>query len=149
MVGTPVAEGPLNPWGDRAVAAVVLLAGLAVVYALSMVVPDARGHGTHEQLGMAPCGWPAVMQAPCPTCGVTTAAAHMVHASPIDAIATQPFGAALAGSGLVLAAWAAWCLVAGRSFMVPLIRLPYGSIALGWLVLFLASWGYKYLTFVP
>jgi hypothetical protein len=139
----------MRPWGDRAVAAAVLLAGIALVYVLGQVAPDARGHGTHEQLGMQPCSWPEQMQAPCPTCGVTTAATHLVHLSPVRAVGTQPFGAALAAAGIALAAWAAFCLLAQRSFMALLVRLPYGTIALGSLALLLAAWGYKYLTFVP
>ena len=120
-----------------------------MVYLLAQVAPDPRGHGTHEQLGMAACSWPTAFQAPCPTCGATTAATHLVHLSPVKAVVTQPFGAALAAAGIGLAVWAAFCLAAGRSFMAPLIRAPYGTVAVWTIVLFFASWGYKYLVFTP
>src|SRR5438046_1464548 len=31
--------------------------------------PSAAGTGTHQQLGLPPCGWLQVMGIPCPMCG--------------------------------------------------------------------------------
>jgi len=146
---TDDAGPPEVGWTDRFAATVVLLAGVVTVFALSRVVPDNRGIGTHEQLGMQPCGWPESMGAPCPTCGVTTAATHLVHLSPIRALATQPFGAALAAGGIWLALFAGYCLLRRRPFVARLALLPYGTIALWTLVVFLLSWLYKWATFAP
>ena len=143
----PVAESPTGALVDRGVALIVSVTGAVLVWLLANIHPDQRGHGTHEQLGMTPCGWPPTLDLPCPTCGVTTAACHLVHLSPLRAVLTQPFGAALAGAGIVLAVYAVFCLLTGRSLMDRLVRLPYGSILVWTLVLFLASWLFKYLTF--
>ena len=132
---------------DRAAAAGVFLGGAAVVFALARVAPDPRGHGTHELLGMDPCGFAQMHGAPCPTCGITTAACHVVHLQPLRAFYVQPFGAALALAGIALAGFALWTLVRGRQFLPALARLPYGTIALAALVLFLLAWGWKALTF--
>jgi hypothetical protein len=130
------------PIHDRIAALATVATAAAAVLAFSRVVPDPRGHGTHEQLGLAPCSWPLDHGMPCPTCGVTTAAAHVVQLSPLRALATQPFGALLALSGLVLGAFALACLVRRRPFVEPLVRLPYGTLLTAAIVAFLASWLY-------
>lgn len=130
-------------WLDRTLALALVTAGVAVVAALWLVVPDPRGFGTHEQLGMRPCGWPARYGMPCPTCGVTTAASHLVHLRPWQALATQPFGAVLAGLLLWVLAVTVLDLARGRSFAAR----AYEVKASRWLVfgtaLLLASWWYK------
>ena len=86
----PIEESPIGPASDRVVAAVVLLAGVVFVWFLLEVVPDPRGHGTHEQFGMAKCGFVVHYGKPCPTCGVTTSGAHLVRLQVYSAIKTQP-----------------------------------------------------------
>ena len=147
--GVPLDQTPASPVWDRVCALIVLGLGAFLTYLLAQVTPDPRGYGTHEQLGMMACGWPDAMGYPCPTCGATTAACYLVHLSPVQAVITNPFGAALAAVGLWLAVWAGLCLAAKRSFLDPLVRLPFGSIMLWTLLLFLGSWGYKALTFSP
>lgn len=141
----PVTDGPVSVVADRITAAVVAGAAVVLTWKLSGVAPDARGHGTHEQFGMAPCGWPEVYGIPCPTCGCTTAAAQVVHGDVIGAFVTQPFGAAVAALGLVAGLHALVCLLRGRSFVDALVRLPFWRITAGMFVLLWAAWGYKYL----
>ncbi len=145
-----VREGSVHPAIDRVVAAAILLITAVIVGLLLTLQPDPRGIGTHEQLGMEPCGWAQGPNGiPCPTCGVTTAACQLVHLHPIDAVVTQPFGASVALAGLVLAGAAAFCLGRQKSFLDLIAWLPYGTIAVGFTVLLLVSWLYKYWTFVP
>ncbi len=146
--GLPVAESPAGPWIDRLAALAFVAAAAAVVWLLAGIQPDPTGHGTHQALGMAPCGW-AQLGYPCPTCGVTTAATWLVHLHPIQAVWTQPFGAALAGFGLWLAALAGWSLVRRESFVERLARLPYGTLFAVGIVLLLAAWGFVWLTWKP
>ena len=113
-----------HPALDRAIALLVFATAAVCVYVLAQVTPDARGHGTHGQLGMLPCSWPATLNAPCPTCGATTAACHIVHLSPFLAIATQPFGAAVALAGIAMGVWGLVAVVSGRNFLGGLARLP-------------------------
>ncbi len=144
----PVTEGPVPAWLDRAVALAVLGAGVAVIWLLASVEPDARGHGTHERLGMAECGWPQRYGMPCPTCGVTTAACYLVHWSPWRALVTQPFGAALAATGLFVMATALADLLRGDSFMTRAYSLRLGRWVIGGVLLLLAAWGYKVIALV-
>ena len=86
-------DSPVGPWTDRLIAVVFVVTAVGFVVLLSAVNPDPRGYGTHEMLGLAACSWPEELGMPCPTCGVTTAAAHLVHLSPWRAFVVQPFGA--------------------------------------------------------
>lgn len=145
----PVRDGPVAPWLDRLVAGVTVAAAIGAVLLLGPVTPDARGYGTHEQLGMQPCSWPFVYGIPCPTCGCTTAAADVIHGRLLTAVATQPFGAAMCLLLLASAAFCLWALWRRRSVLDVVARLPLGRLLLGGLVLLLGSWLYKYLTFTP
>jgi hypothetical protein len=142
----PLADGPVSGFADRLVALIVGSTALILVVALSSASPDGRGHGTHEQFGMAKCGWPLTYGIPCPTCGCTTAATSMVHGDVVTAFVTQPFGAMIALLGMLFGIHAWMCLIRGRSFVDILVRLPFWRIVLGMFFLLLASWGYKYLT---
>ncbi|MFO1077638.1 MAG: DUF2752 domain-containing protein [Planctomycetota bacterium] len=138
----PLAAGPVAPWLDRLAAALVLAAAVAAVAVLWPLTPDPRGFDTHTQLGLSPCSWPEHYGYPCPTCGSTTAACHVVHGQLLRAFAVQPFGAAVAVAGLLLAAHAAVCLLRKRSFADLLVRLPGRRVLLGAVLLLLAAWGY-------
>ena len=145
----PVEESAAGALADRVIAVFVVLTAAAFVFVLARIQPSPNGVGTHVQLGMTPCGWVQSYGIPCPTCGVTTAATHLVHLSPIEAVGTQPFGAGLAGFGLWMAGVAIYCLARRRSYFDYLLRLPQGRLVLLGLVLLLASWWYVYATFEP
>ena len=57
--------------------------------------PDAAGTGTHQQLGLPPCGWLHMTGCPCPMCGCTTAVSHFAHGQFLASFLTQPFGFAV------------------------------------------------------
>ncbi len=143
----PVHQGPRPVWLDRAIAIAVVAVAVACTAALWSVQPDTRGYDTHTQLGLAPCNWPVQYGAPCPTCGATTAAALVVHGRPLAALATHPFGAAVAVAGLALGGIAVYCLSRRRSFLDVYVQLPRAGLLLGFTLLLLGSWLYKYLTF--
>lgn len=141
-------RAPLRlPLTDRIGAGVVAAGCLAVLTVAAWVRPAAEGHGTHTQIGMTECQWAVNLGRPCPTCGMTTSYAWMVRGRPLEAIAAQPFGAALA----VLTAMVFWvvlhsavtgsrsaAVLASRTFR-PGILWPVGAA-------FLAAWGYKALS---
>jgi hypothetical protein len=131
----------------RLIALSVAIAAIGLLGAASWMTPAAEGHGTHTQLGLPPCQWPALYGMPCPTCGMTTAFAYAVDGDLAASFMAQPMGFLLAivtaaallsslyvlatGSaigGLYLRLWnrgGVWCLVAGL----------------------LLSWGFKVLQF--
>ena len=121
-----------------------LLAGMVLLLAAGVYLkPDPRGHGTHEQLGFARCGFYLMTGYACPTCGATTAFAWMVHGYPWMALKTHPFGALTA---VVAVALLGMSIVGIVTAGVPAIRLSRRSsiaLALLFLALFLGSWLYK------
>ena len=105
--------------------------------------PAADGLGTHEQLGLAPCSFYQLTGRPCPSCGMTTAFAHMAHAQPLQAVIVQPMGALLFILTAIVAVALTITSLTGRSWL----HLAYQPTAPLWLygllALWLASWGYK------
>lgn len=69
---------------------------LAVLCIAAWLRPDSAGHGTHQQLGLFPCGWVMALNKPCPTCGMTTAFAHAADCRFGRSFLTQPMGMVLA-----------------------------------------------------
>ena len=69
---------------------------LAMLIVAACISPESKGHGTHEQLGMAPCPFLAATGTPCMTCGMTTAFSLATHGSALKAIVVQPVGALVA-----------------------------------------------------
>lgn len=89
-------------------------AGLLLVAA--WIDPDRRGYGTHEALGMPPCGFLVRTRLPCPTCGMTTAYTLLMHGRIDTAFLAQPAGA------LLCLGTAACALIFGRAAIIG--RLP-------------------------
>jgi len=145
----PLEDGPVAASVDRLAAVLTAAAALVGVVMLWRVDPDARGHGTHEQFDMDPCGWPVAYGIPCPTCGCTTAACHLVHGNVLQAFVTQPFGMLAASAGVLLGTHAVWCLARRRSFVDVLVRLPFWRLVAVAVVLLLLAWGYKVLVWQP
>lgn len=82
---------------------------------------------------------------PCPTCGMTTAVSLLMHGKPLCAMVCQPFGFAVGVAALLVAAWSASGVIAGRS--PSLVRFA-GAVRIEFLlagiaVFFLFSWIYK------
>jgi len=125
------------------ICAVAVMLVVSIAFSLD---PDPRGHGTHERLGLAPCGFRFTTGMPCPTCGVTTAFSEMVHLRLLAALVHQPFGAIL--FLLVFAAGLGWLYTAATGRRWPLwigSFLRSSRFLYGMLGLFLASWGYTLL----
>lgn len=119
------------------------LGGIAVLVVLgTWAHPDARGFGTHEQLGLPKCRFFDWTGIPCPGCGVTTAVAFAARASIGDSLRTQPFGVVVVLGILAFAAWAIRGQLAGRHLYRELVALRVrtwvwssviGALAIGWI----------------
>lgn len=68
---------------------------LAVVITATQLTPAPEGMGTHQQLGLPPCGFLVVTGIPCPGCGLTTSFAHMIRGQFTGATYANPFGVML------------------------------------------------------
>ena len=126
---------------DRLLSLLFLAGSIAVLLAAFTLDPDPRGHGTHEQLGLPPCGFLRDHGVPCISCGMTTSFAAMAHGDPAHAFRANPFGALLFFVAVMAPLHFARALVSGFD---PLGFLRHPRIALilpaaGCLLL--ANWG--------
>lgn len=80
------------PRRDLVTELVLFVLWLAVVAIASYLEPDASGHGTHKQLGLAGCPWITLSGKPCPTCGLTTCFSAIMHGDFALAVAAHPLG---------------------------------------------------------
>lgn len=142
---TPLRAHP----GERALAAGVATASLAVLVIAAWLNPAERGHGTHTQIGLPPCSWAVWFDKPCVTCGMTTAFSYSGEGRWITAFLTQPAGAVLSLATAV-AFWLAAHVALTGSRIAPmaawLIRPRTVMILVGGLLL---AWVYKILSWNP
>lgn len=130
---------------DRLLALTVAAAFATPLVVACTLVPAASGMGTHRQLGLPSCAWPAAFGLPCITCGMTTAFAHAVRGQFMAAFTAQPAGlvaAVLAALGTVVSAWDAVSARPVHRLLSPLARGRSAWVAAGVL---LAGWAWKIL----
>lgn len=123
-------------WGLTGVICALVL-GTAVY-----LPPNAAGHGTHEGLGMPPCGFMLRSGLPCPTCGMTTAFSHFVRGHLIESFMVQPGGFVFAVLSMGLMLGGGVIAATGSTYYVDwngiAVRL---MMTLGFVILF--GWGFK------
>ncbi len=71
----------------------------------STLSPDPSGMGTHEQLGLPPCGLKALFEIPCPACGMTTSWVWFCHGHWLRSAQSNLGGFMMALLALPAAAW--------------------------------------------
>jgi len=104
-------------------------ANAGVLAVARWLTPDASGVGTHVQLGLPPCGFLAATGVPCPSCGLTTAFAHMVRLNPLAAAHVHPVGVALFMVVVVSVLICAMAAARGWPLEDTLKRLRLGRVA--------------------
>jgi hypothetical protein len=134
---------PKAGWADRFVQTLIAVGAWLVVIMAFHLQPSPDGLGTHEQLGFQPCAFYQMTGRPCPTCGMTTAFAHMAHGQVWQAIIVQPFGALLFVLTLAAALGTTATAVAGRSWNLLLTRWLSPTWVYTAIVLGLAAWMFK------
>lgn len=127
----------------RLVCAAVLAACGSLLFVATRIEPNARGFGTHRQLGLPMCGFLLVSGVPCATCGMTTAFTHAVRGDLMAALATQPAGALFAVSVAALVLVSAYGLVFGLSLAPLWYNFWRLRPVLGGVAVVLVAWIYK------
>ncbi|MBS0265172.1 MAG: DUF2752 domain-containing protein [Planctomycetes bacterium] len=92
-----------------------LIAGFSLSLHLD---PDPRGFGTHQRLGLPPCTFRALLDIPCPGCGMTTSFSHFVRGNLVQAARANIGGALLALCCAVQIPWCWWSALRGRLWYV-------------------------------
>ena len=119
---------------------------LAIVFILSAWLhPDPAGLGTHTQLHLPPCGFYEVFHKPCPSCGMTTAFAWMIHGHPVKAVRSQPAGAAVFIAGVFLAFYLPWAWSRRRPPLALLDAPAFLPVVLALIAIILVVWAVRVL----
>jgi len=140
---------PLADHYERSVWGVILFICITLLVLASLIDPDRRGHGTHEQLGLPPCGIAEVYDRPCPSCGYTTTFAYSVRFQWLRAIINQPFAFIVFLFTVAGIPTALRVIVKGWSILYASQTWPWTRIVLGGIALWLAAWAYKWYTWIP
>jgi Protein of unknown function (DUF2752) len=120
--------------------------GLVCLLAVAALLkPSPYLMGTHQQLGLPPCSFLVLFGIPCPTCGMTTAWAYLMHGDLISAFRANCGGVLLAVLAMAAAPWSMISAALGRWF----IWRPNGNVigcASGVIIaITLVQWGFRLL----
>lgn len=129
--------------GVRLVAGIVAVCCAALLTTASVLRPDPRGFGTHQQLGQGPCGMLVWTGLPCPTCGMTTAFAYTVRGRLLAAARAQPSGMLLALGCMAAIALSIGALATGRWYLPRGLAGRPHLLFVTLLVLLVGGWAYK------
>jgi hypothetical protein len=136
----PVVDG----WVRRALLAIAL--GLLVVFGIAAWLNpydengEPRRKETHLQLGLPPCTFSRVTGVPCPSCGMTTSFALLVHGDVLNSLRANAVGTLLAGFCLLIIPWSLACSLWRRSFFILSFERALTWIVIVFVSLLLARW---------
>jgi hypothetical protein len=100
----------------------------------------ARRSETHLQLGLPPCTFRYLTGVPCPSCGMTTSFALLMHGDLENSLRANAVGTLLALIGLAVVPWSVASLLRKRLvFIVSIERAAIGFVVL-FVVLLLTRW---------
>jgi hypothetical protein len=103
---------------------------------------------THLQLGLPPCTFRLVTGMPCPSCGMTTSFALLMHGALADSLRANAVGTLLAVGCVLLIPWSLACAYKGRRYgivsiekTVLILVIVFVTLALlRWLVVLALGW---------
>ncbi len=114
-----------------------LLCPLAAARLLS---PDGREYGTHEQFGLPPCTMVVLFGIRCPTCGSTTAFAHMARGELIESFRANAAGALAALLSVPVGLWVCLAAIRGRWPIAAPNGAAAVAVAVGLLAIACVDW---------
>lgn len=125
--------GAVNP--KARLGHLLILVAVLIFWGLGLyLVPDPKGYGTHQQLGLPPCTLYYLTGRPCPSCGLTTSVSALLHGNFALAWRANPFGLAIVAFSAGLFLNSLMALVVRRS-----VRMKPSLVSWG-VALFLLGW---------
>lgn len=112
-----IREQPRQQPNSPGVRVLLVLAGFSLLGLLGItrcLTPDPSGMGTHQQLGLPPCGLVQWFGIPCPSCGMTTSWAYLTRGQIPESLSANPAGTLMGLTALVFGLWLATCGMMGR-----------------------------------
>ena len=104
---------PLS-FAHRLTLAAIAMALAALLAMAAYLRPAERGFGTHQQLGLPPCTSVLLFGRRCPSCGMTTAWAHLLDGSVVLACKANAGGALTGLCALLATPWMLLSAARGR-----------------------------------
>lgn len=124
----------------RAASGAVTLAIWSLLLLGSILRPDARGLGTHEQLGFPECGFYERTGWPCPTCGMTTSFSYLMHGDIVKAFLVQPAGAVTALAAIVMSLFLFDEALTGAPWHLRLMGMNIKLLFIIYCIMILSGW---------
>jgi hypothetical protein len=124
-----------------------MVVGLVTVFVIAVRLDPYRGDGaarrmeTHRQLGLPPCSFLEVTGVPCPSCGMTTSFALLMHADVLGSLRANCVGTLLALFCLCLIPWAVLSVARGRALLVRDLERATVVVIMALLILMTLRWG--------
>ena len=144
-----LAKSAQPPRSARYVRAMLLVIGvaLAAVFGVALYLNPYNADGTprtmatHTTLGLPPCNFVLMTGKPCPSCGMTTSFALLMHGDLGNSLRANAVGTLLAAFCLALIPWNLACAIRGRTYFVWSIETALTRLVVVFLVLLLVRWG--------
>jgi hypothetical protein len=134
----------LRPWvrGTLVGLALALCGVFAVAGWLNPYNDDGspRTMATHRQMGLPPCTFYATSGLPCPSCGMTTSFALLMHGDAINSLRANAIGTLLAGFCLMLIPWCLASALRRQTLFIISAERALTCVVLGFLSLMLLRW---------
>jgi hypothetical protein len=124
----------------------VIAVGLLAVFVIAVWLRpyDAEGRSltmeTHRQLGLPPCQFYFVTGLPCPSCGMTTSFALLMHGDLKNSVRANAVGTLLACFCLLLIPWCLASAIRRRLFFIQSLERAVTWFAVVFLGLMLFRW---------
>jgi hypothetical protein len=132
---------------ERLTITALSLCAITLLCVAAWLQPSSEAMGTHTQLGIPACSWPATIGLPCPSCGMTTAFALAADGRFFDSFLAQPMGFMLAVATAGFAVVSAYAALTGSRMLSAITDKIGGRFWWFFGAAILLSWGYKMLTF--
>jgi hypothetical protein len=136
-----------------------MVAGATVVFTIAVLLDPYQGDGsartmeTHRQMGLPPCTFKTVTLGlgptqpngepdglPCPSCGMTTSFALLMHGDVLNSLRANAVGTLLATFGLLFIPWALASVWLGRPLFLISLETALMRVVLGFLGLMIVRW---------
>jgi uncharacterized protein DUF2752 len=101
---------------------------------------EPRRMGTHMQLGLPDCNFKVITTVPCPSCGMTTSFAYVMHADFWNSLQANFAGTALATFGLLFLPWAIASAFLGKFLFIRSLEMVVFRLAIIFLIILFGRW---------
>jgi hypothetical protein len=134
----------MGTWVRGALLGVVL--GLVAVFVTACWLDPYNADGTarrmetHRQLNLPPCSFKTTTGLPCPSCGMTTSFALLMHGDPANSLRANAVGTLLAVFGMLFIPWGVASVVLRRPLFVTSLERAFTLFIIVFLGLMLLRW---------